>query len=513
MYMKGILLAGVSLMFVAFAQAQSLGEAFDFSNSNIQGTARSAGFGNALGSVGGDMASFAVNPAGIGVYRSSEISVTPSLKINGTMSDYAGTKTSDNASVMNINHFGVVLNRAPRGKRAARSPWKSVSFAFGMNKTGDFNRDFTYKGKNTTSSATQAMESDANLNPGNDTIPGTVGFLGWQGYLLNLDGNGKYRSVVPFQGGIDQQKQVRTRGGINEYEMTFGGNYRERWLLGCTIGLPTLNYSYTSNYSETIDPSNTSNPDNFTSFNYGKAITVTGNGINVKVGAIYIVSDNLRIGASLHSPTYYNLTETFSPQLSSTVGGTATYFNTDDFPIGSQFDYHLTTPWKGIVSGTWLFGAKGFVTADMEYVDYSSMHFTFPDGYDDLSGMPFQQEEAAMNQSVKDTYKGAVNIRLGGEMKIRNVFMVRAGVGYYGNAYQAGSINSQRTDLSLGLGWHFGHFFTDLAYVHSMYKATEQPYSIDYSGVITSSSPAVIPQAQINYQLNSLVWTAGLKFR
>ena len=513
MFTKRLVIGCSILLSQTLAFGQSVSDAFNFSNNELQGTARSAGFGNALGSVGGDFGCMSVNPAGIGVYRASEISVSPSLKMNGASSQYAGSTTNDNGAVINVNHFGFVFTKAPRGRRAERTEWKSVSFAFGMNKTADFSRDFTYKGKNTTSSATLAMESDANLNPGSDSTPGTLGFLGYQSYLLNRDFNGNFRTVVPFQGGIDQQKSVQTRGGINEYVLTLGGNYREKLLLGVTIGLPVLNFTYSSTYSETIDPSNTTNPDNFTSFSYGKSVSVSGNGINMKLGAIYKINDRVRVGLALHTPTYYSLTETYTPAISSIVDGSGTLITTNDFPIGSQFDYHLTTPWKGVLSGTYFFGSKGFVTADYEYVNYSSMHFAYPDGYDDATGMSFQQEESAINQQIKDTYKGASNLRVGGELVLGKITMLRAGVGYYGNAYQGSVNNSQRIDMSVGAGWHFYHFYTDIALVHSMYKYTEQPYTIDYSGVVSSNTGAAAPQATVNYQLNSLVWTLGFKFR
>ncbi len=501
-----------TLVFSTAVTAQSIGDALEFSNGSIQGTARSAGFGNALGSVGGDFGGLSVNPAGIGIYRRSELSFSPSLKMNGASSQYSGATTMDNGAALNVNNFGYVATRNHGGRRYEQSGWKSVSFAFGMNKTADFTRNYTWQGKNTTSSATQAMESDANLNPGNESTPGTLGFLGYQGYLLSQDSAGKFVSVVPFQGGILQKKNMQTRGGINEYLLSLGGNYKDRLMLGFTIGIPTLNYNYSSSYSEEVAPGNTNNPDTFSSFSYNKSISVTGSGINLKLGAIYKLTNSLRIGVAIHSPTYYNLSETYTPSLASNVGAWTNYVTTNDFQIGSQFDYHLSTPWKGVLSATYMFGSRGFVSADMEYIDYSSMHYRFPGGFDDVAGVSFQQEENEFNQAIKNTYKSAVNLRVGGEFVISKMFMLRAGIGYYGNAYQAADLNSQRTDMSLGVGWHFASFFTDLGFVHSEYKVAEQPYTVDYSGVV-SGTAATIPQAQINYQLNSLIWTIGFKFR
>src|SRR5262245_46848001 len=77
------------------ASAQDLTEAISISNQTVQGTARSMGFGNALGSVGADFSTLSVNPAGIGIYRASELSFTPSLRANTANSLYFGTRTYD----------------------------------------------------------------------------------------------------------------------------------------------------------------------------------------------------------------------------------------------------------------------------------------------------------------------------------------------------------------------------------------------------------------------------------
>src|SRR5271156_1205835 len=190
-------------------QAQDINEAYNFSNLTVQGTARSMGFGNALGSVGGDFSSVSVNPAGLGIYRSSEFTFTPSLRINGTSSDYLNTTTGDNNSHANINSFGLVFTSAAKGKRYGRRNWKAVSFAIGMNRVADFNQSYTYQGENKSSSGSLAFESDANLNSataGSSSASNSLGYLGYNSYLLNQNASGQYYSIVPYSGGVSQLK-------------------------------------------------------------------------------------------------------------------------------------------------------------------------------------------------------------------------------------------------------------------------------------------------------------------
>jgi hypothetical protein len=455
-----------------------------------------------------------VNPAGLGVYRSSEFAFTPTIYANGSSSQYAGTTTTDNNTNFNFSHWGFVFTNAAKGKRYEQRRWKSVAFAFGANRMADFNRNYTYQGVNNTSSSTLAMESDANLNPGDNQVGGTLGYLGYQAYLLDSGTNGKFHSIVPFQGGLNQEKTAQIRGGINEYVISLGGNYMEKWLFGATIGIPVVNYQLNSTYTESLAPGNNSpNPNGFSSFSYSNNVNITGSGVNLKLGAIYKFDDNLRVGLAIHTPTYYNLSDNSTPYLSYYVGGINNVLSVDNGALpGNQFNYSFVSPWRTVLSGTYLFGNKGFITADYEYVNYNTMRYVYPDGYDPYSNVSFLDEQNAINQQIQQTYKGASNIRIGGEYVLGQGWMVRAGLGFYGNPYKSSDSSMTRVDISCGVGYHYRKFFTDLALVHSTYKTTQQPYTIDYTGVV-SAAQAAVPEDKTTYQLNTMAWTIGWKFR
>lgn len=508
----------VSLLLTAYiVSAQDITEPYNFSNLTVQGTARSMGFGNALGSVGGDFSTLSVNPAGIGIYRSSEFTFTPSLRINSASSDYIGSISPANNTHFNINNFGFVFTNAPKGKRYENRNWKSASIAFGMNRTADFNHDYIYQGKNTSSSGSQAFESDANLYPGDVTTNASaLGYIGYNAFLINPNSSNQFVSIVPFQGGVDQLKSVHETGGINEYTLSFGGNYKEKLMLGFTLGIPSVNYHSASYYQESLSAGNNqSNPYGFSSFNYSQALDITGGGINAKLGAIYKFSDIFRLGFAFHTPTYYWLHDVYTPSVITNFFDSTKVVTVDNgLLVQNVFDYHLTTPWKGVLSATIILNGMGFITADYEYVDYSSMRFIYPGV--DAFGNSYQSEQDAMNQTIGKTYQGASNFRLGGEIKATKNFMGRVGFGYYGNAYtpygESTVLNytTQRIDLSAGVGFHFNKFFADVAVVHSMYTGYEQPYHVDYSGVV--SGPATTtPTAKTDFSLNNVALTLGFK--
>ena len=69
---KYILLSGIAIFITLFAGAQDLMDALRYSNIAVSGTARAGAMGNAFGALGGDFTSASINPAGLGLYRSSE---------------------------------------------------------------------------------------------------------------------------------------------------------------------------------------------------------------------------------------------------------------------------------------------------------------------------------------------------------------------------------------------------------------------------------------------------------
>lgn len=78
--MKKITYTLLSLLLLSaslFAQGEV--EATRFSREELHGTARAMSMGGAFGALGGDQTGVSINPAGIAVYRSSEVAGTLNL--------------------------------------------------------------------------------------------------------------------------------------------------------------------------------------------------------------------------------------------------------------------------------------------------------------------------------------------------------------------------------------------------------------------------------------------------
>lgn len=490
---------GCSTGYIAYAQDES--DALRYSYLSPQGTARSIGFGNALGSIGGDFSSLSVNPAGIGIYRSSEITFTPSMKTNGTSSDYLNQTTDDNNSRFTINNIGAVFTSTARGKQYKKSDWKSISFGVGFNRIADFNRNYSYQGTNNTSSASLVFELDAINYPGDINNTATFAGLGYQSFLLDTSSAlGGYATLVPFESGIDQRRTVQERGGITDIAIAVGGNYQEKLMLGATLGIPSLHYKRTSTIQEFDNSGNNNN--NFDNFTYGETLDTRGTGVNLKLGFIYKFNEAFRAGAAFHTPTRYSLTDVQNRYVISNTEGYKLSQGYNDGPVTrvdaptNEYQYNMTTPWRGVVSAAAIIAKKGFITVDYEFVNYKSARLHFEDIDADY--------ETSVNTGIKNMYRGASNLRIGGEMRL-DMLMVRLGFGYYGSPYQKSYANAERMDVSAGLGFNFDDWRMDIGYIRSMYTQQEMPYTVGYSNITA-------PTASINNSLNNVALTFAFKF-
>lgn len=482
------------------ALAQDNIDALRFSFFQPQGTARSMGFGNALGSIGGDFTSLSVNPAGIGIYRKSEMMITPGLSLNNVNSSYLGNQSDDNGTRFQVSNIGFISSKAATGKNYAKNSWKAVSYGVGMNRTADFSRDYNYGGLNNTTSASYAFEEYGARFDGTDNAQqnmGSLEYLGYQTYLTNADtvfGVPGYFS--PLNVGVDPVQQftsVKEKGGVSEMVISLGGNYQEKLMLGGTIGIPVLRFEREKSLSEYTN--DTASID-LKSFTYNEKLRTSGTGVNLKFGAIYKPIESLRLGLAIHSPTWYSLTD------QSNISLTTTTLSQGEVSIGANersFDYRLRTPWKAVASAAGMLGKNGFVTVDYEYVDYQSMRYSFDNN--------FGAYEAQRNNDIRNAFKAASNIRAGLEVRLAD-FMLRGGFGFYGSPYESSVKEAQRYVISGGLGWRFENGFIDLAYQHTTYEGAEQPYTLNQNYYGTTP----VPTAALKTNQGRIAATLGLKF-
>ncbi len=458
----------VGLLSTTFAQDEK--EVMLFSEYNNVSTARSLGIGGAVGSLGADYAGISINPATLGKYSKGEFMFTPSLKLNRTSSNYLSKTSIENKSRLTFDNIGMVL----ANRKNQKSGWKATNVSFGMNKVANFNREYSYLGDNYKHSITDAFAQEANRNGGLSGILNTS-LLTQMAYIsclvdTSVGNPDTVLSYVPVFGGIKQNKFVTERGGINELSFALAGNNNDQLLIGASLGIPIVNYTRTTSYTET-DISGDGNND-FKDFNYTETLTTSGAGINLKVGAIYMPISSIRIGASFATPTYYSLTEEGSNTMITHLESFISEIKLPTDNYKSISEYNVTTPYRATLSGSFLFGKYGFISADYEYVDYTSSKISFTNSATDIA------YSRNVNNVIKQTTAAANNFRFGGELRNNN-YTIRAGYSILGSQTNKIAFDASRRDFSIGAGYRGNSFFADLAWVSSNQNKRDYMYVLN----------------------------------
>jgi len=461
------------LLLASSAFAQDLTDGLRYSNYHISGTARSAAMGNAFGALGGDFTSLSINPAGIGVYRAGEITITPSIGNISTDGTFLSNKVNDSRYNFGFNNLGYVAT-IPTGDNS-ESGLVSLSFGLGFNRMEDLSFNRVAQGANSNHSLLTYFTDNVNssgLAPSN--FDPYYERLAYDTYLINYDKDNKeyYNNITDNKYGQSQRKSTQQRGYINEYVLSMGANFNHKFYLGATIGIQDVYAKEDANLYE-WDAKN--NIPYFNEFNFNTYLKTTGSGFNFKLGAIYKPTDQLRLGIAFHTPTFYRFTEDYDSYMNSSISysdGTENYKANPDQP--GTYDYKMQTPFKTIFSGAYIIGKSALISVDYELVDYSTIKLK-----DGSNGYDYYGE----NQDIKSAYKTTGNLHVGGEYRVNPNFSVRAGYENYGNPYNAkyngvenpNSDNSYST-ISAGLGFKQGNFFIDTTYKRISYDEHLKAY-------------------------------------
>ena len=520
---KYFFLFAIAVISANQVSAQIPEDAIRMSWSVPYGTARNQAIGGAMGSLGGEITSVFVNPAGIGSYKTSEFVFTPGIAFFGSKGTYRGTSAKADAdSKFNIGTTGFVF-----GQANSRSKWSSKAFSIAINRAANFNSSILYQGDNDFSSFSESFaEEFANSGLPINTVlynaPLSYGTkLANYTYLIDtLTANGVTEVVgLPQRDAIlngtnvilHQEKQISSKGGITEVALAYAANMDDRFYIGGSLGFPILNYERTSLITETDLSGNTNN--NFNSAKYNEVYEASGFGINAKIGLIVKPSENFRAGFAIHTPTLYGLKEKTTGYIDADLenylsGGPKSFANEDSiysqFEVAvPEFSYDYFSPWKFMISGSYVLGAiedvsqqKGFITADLEYITHRSSRFHSADPEENVDYYD------AVNEGVKVSYKGAFNFRVGGELKF-NTLMTRLGFSYYGSPYDDKQLKAHKMNVSGGLGYRNKGIFIDAAYVLGLNKDVNFPYRL-------ADKPNTFATVKDNN--GSLILTVGVKF-
>ena len=508
-------------------------------NEDLNGTARYVAMGGAMEALGADISTIATNPAGIGLFRSSQVTTSFGfVSQSNTGSFDKGDRTN-----ISFDQIGIVWSM-----RSGRKSFFNV--AFNYHKSRNFNQIIT--AANSLGNGSQNIQAYAKgiktgqlgassyTNSDGDVVYEPTFSGSYPAYYSQSDEI--YNQAVNFDytdgnyysyAAEDFTFKRANTGYIGEYDLNLSGNINDRVYLGITFGIHDVHYKAYTSYTEGLVNSSGTALGDVTLTDERK---ITGTGFDVKAGIIVrpIEDSPFRIGLYVSTPTFYDLTTSNRTRLDndSEVG------SYDYLTISNAYDFELYTPWKFGISLGHTVGTSLALGASYEFADYGSTDTRVKDGdwyYDSYHDDSSSDHE--MNSHTEHTLRGVSTLKLGVEYKPVADLALRIGYNYvspmyesdgmkgyaddvlysYGSAYESTTdyTNWKSTNrLTLGAGYTYKRFNVDVAYQYSVTKGDFYPFQqelklSDASGVIEES---YCSSTDVKNARHQLLVTLGYRF-
>ena len=482
--------------------AQETYENANLTSTDLNGTARYVGMGGAMEALGADVSTIGSNPAGIGLFRRSQLSVSGGLLMQSNGKEYGDGKKT-NASFDQIGF--VYTTRASRGS----------NLNFGFNYTKGKNFDFLLNASGKLGNGSQNNQSYLKHVLGSENYGGFdvrkkddayIGFASPQANFVSWTWNqldylyfntllpdattaGKFNNYLADSYTFDKA----STGYVGNYDFNISGSIQDQFYLGLTFGLKDVHYDSESRYNERLS-------NGVGDVSVLDIRRITGTGFDITAGIIVrpIASSPFRIGAYVKTPTWYDLTTSNVTRIdrNTNTGG-----KNDWGEVPNSYDYKLWTPWKFGLSLGHTVGNYLALGLTYEFEDHSTLDSRINDGgyYNDYYGTYYETSSAdkSMNKHTKQALKGVSTLKMGAEYKPTSNLALRLGYNYISPKYNKdaqkdptivspGRAYSSSTDFvnwdstnrfTFGIGYQINKFNVDLAYQYSMQKGTFYPFS------------------------------------
>ena len=466
MIKKISILAGISASALFFAQEVSIirNTSTIYDNISSLGTARYNAMAGSMGALGGDASVLNTNPAGLGVFITDDVSASLAINSNKSTASLAGKSTSQSISKVNLGSTNGVLSFQTNGQNA----WKFVNV--GINYVSQ--------------SLNDKLQSPGNANI-RETIQTTTDYNIFEGHLYE------------------------TIGHHSKLNLGIGGNYDNKIYIGAAVNFSSVNIEQ---YDEVkVSSLNTKKTKYFSRQN--TPYIEEADGFSLSLGVIGKLSNAVRLGASIESPTWYSIDREYNYYK---INGSILSIN------GYTESRSFRTPTKLTLSGAFI----------------PNKHFAFNVDYRVDLGKPNFGGGAAdvqLNNFYESTYKAQHEIRIGGEYRI-NSFRIRGGYAFTSSPFKdhtekmfdnnANVVNGKLSNyivgktqvISGGIGYDFKLFYIDASYQHRTHEHSNPFFAGSYfnrdwdgsPGNNSASTTSIVSNAK--NQKGHLILTLGWKF-
>lgn len=477
----------------SFGQAQFVSDAVRWNFLEYGGTARSVAVGSSMGALGGDFSVASTNPAGMASYRMSEVMLSTAFLSSTSEAELQGIGNnviSEKDNNFNLNNVGAVLVLPTR-----KAKWRTSNVIIGLNRIANFNRSIKINGSSMGSITDRFLE----LTRGEtlNTIDNFEAGPAYDVFAIDFDQNANefYADLENDPTALLAKEQsIEESGRMNELLFGWAGNYKDKLYFGFNLGVPIVEFEQSKSYEER-DDNNALPFHNRLSFN--QRLSTSGGGVNIKFGMIYRLSQMIRIGGAIHTPTWINLTDEYDTDIAFdfTLNDGSRMLRDTVSPLG-QFDYNYRSPWRYMLNAGLIIGKSGFISAEVDWVDYTYSEFSFAEGAELVDGTSFN----SLNASIDNELSMVMNIRIGAEY-VFDKFRIRAGYGNSSSPYENVDLNSSY--YSFGCGLRFERLFIDAAFRRSSLSENVFPYEVDN---------AFQPTADHDFNRDRILLTVGYKF-
>lgn len=520
------IIAILTISFVAFQLTfgQSEFDLFKLVQPEINGTARYTSMAGAFGALGGDPSAIKDNPAGLGIYRSSEISGGLNINIQETQTQWLnGSKSIEGLYQPLFNNFSFVMSFPTSSFAGADLKYSNIAIT--VNRLKNFNRNMRINGgSGATSSITDYLSyfsdgiSADDLYPANNYDPYGNIHVPWMsvlaantGLIFQNPGETDWFSLLDSDETVAPSYTLREQGYLNEYAFSWAGNFNNRLFLGLTMNIYDMDYSAYADYYE--DFSKGGNMSLLNTFNS------EASGLGVKLGAIYAPFNNIRVGFSLQTPVFFTVKNAHYADMNAAYDadtGPVSYH--EETPYASDLDnkYKVQGPLSYNISGSYIFGKRAVLG-----IEYGISHNNLSKYMDlDNNAFPYRYE----NDGIRTYFTTQHLLKIGGEFKLTDHFAIRAGYATANPVTLPGIgkefiPNTIRTDVeyfvpkgntnywSAGIGYRESRWFLDLAVINKTYTEKFYPYNYKKLNPAIADSPGTVKTSDLN-----LVATLGFKF-